>query len=102
MMTTSTQRLAVLQLFLYTILLGRVAANIQFGNINALIVLVQFPDHTKDRTLPPRAYFQTMCEQNIAPYLLQQSYNQYNVTCHVQDWKMTNNTESYFSEGVFQ
>jgi hypothetical protein len=80
-----------------------VHANPAFGvdKYTALIVLVAFPDHTDDRLLPDRSYFQNLCETRIIDYLAKQSYGQYVLKgCHVTEWKTTNGTEAFFAGGV--
>jgi hypothetical protein len=80
-----------------------VHGNPAFGvdKYTALIVLVAFPDHTDNRLLPDRSYFQNLCETRIIDYLAKQSYGQYVLKgCHVTEWKTTNGTEAFFAGGV--
>ena len=89
--------------------------NIHTGtNLRALVLLVRFKDHL-DRTLPPRSYFEELCNgQNDTPasmfsdtsasfsirrYFQLQSYGQYQIECEVMDWYTTNNTEAHFAAG---
>lgn len=68
------------------------------SNINLLVILVRFSDHTSDRTLPPKSHFESLCTNNMIPYLQQQSYQLYTIAkCTVYDWITTDNTESYYS-----
>lgn len=74
--------------------------NPSIGQFRALVVLVRFTDHTT-RDLPPVEHYETLCRQEIAPYLHQQSYGQYVVEdCDVFDWRTTDNTERFFADGV--
>lgn len=68
------------------------------GSFKPLILLVRFTDHL-ERDLPPREHFQTMCEDQIKPYFVEQSYGQYNIECDVKDWMDTDNTEAFYSAG---
>ena len=68
------------------------------NNVKLLVLLVQFTDHTTDRTLPPKSHFESLCQNQILPYLQQQSYQLYTLSgCTVMDWATTDNTESYYS-----
>lgn len=71
-----------------------------FGNYTALFVLVQFPDHVQDRTVPSKSYFQSLCETRVADYMAKQSYGQYYIECSVQEWKVTDNNETFYAAGV--
>lgn len=75
------------------------STNPSIGTFNALIVLVQFPEHS-NRTLPPPSYFQNLCNTEIVPYLLDQSYQQYLIKdCDVLPWRVTNQSQAYFANG---
>jgi len=83
---------------------NRFLANANVGTYKILVILVQFSDH-KNRKLPPKSYYEDLCNGvkgnttgTIRDYYLQQSYGKYNVTCDVQDWLQTDNTESYYAE----
>jgi len=71
--------------------------NPSIGTFNALIVLVQFPEHS-NRILPSQSYIQNLCDTEIVPYLRDQSYQQYNIEeCDVLPWRMTNQSQAYFA-----
>jgi hypothetical protein len=69
------------------------------GSFQALVLLIRFSNHV-DRVLPNITYIQDLCSQQIAVYYKQQSYSQYQMTCHVEDWYTTKNTEAYYSKGI--
>lgn len=67
-------------------------------SIKALVLLIRFSNHV-DRVLPNVTYYEDLCNNKMAPYLKQQSYNVYQFTCHVEDWFTTQNTEAYYAQG---
>lgn len=75
------------------------SSNVARGTFEAMILLVRFADHV-NRTLPSRQYFQGLCEGGLQRYLQLQSYNQYNITCHVTDWHTIDETEAFWAGGV--
>jgi hypothetical protein len=70
------------------------------GEFNILWLLVQFSDHVDGRNLPTAQYYDELCNTNIRAYFQEQSYQQYNITCTIQDWKVTDNTEAHYAGGV--
>jgi hypothetical protein len=79
------------------------------GSFTVLVLLVQFTDH-QDRVLPPKEYYEELCNGSgpsatnpvgsISEYFDQSSYGQFNINCEVMDWRLTNNTEDYFAQGM--
>ena len=90
--------------------------------MNILVVLLQWEDHTSDvKTLLPREHYDALFNGNVPQtsglsdeeykdmiktnsiqyYLDINSHGKFHVTFHVQDWIMTNGTESYYSDGTF-
>lgn len=64
-----------------------------------LVLLVQFSDHV-GRQLPPRSHFVDLCNDEIAPYLISQSFGRLNVEgCDVHDWQTVQDTEAVFADG---
>jgi len=78
------------------------------GTLRALVLLVQFPEHT-DRTLPPKEHFEELCNGDggstinpigsVKQYFNEQSYGKYNIVCDVMDWQTTDNSESHYAQG---
>ena len=67
------------------------------GKFHALIVLVQFPEHST-RELPSASYFETLCAKKIVPYMLDQSYGRYEIQdCDVLPWTMTNASQVFYA-----
>jgi M6 family metalloprotease-like protein len=70
------------------------------GTFRILVLLVQFSDHASLQ-LPPKTHFEDLCTNHWIPYFTKQSYNLYTITgCDVQDWMMTDNTESFYSQNA--
>jgi hypothetical protein len=69
------------------------------GTFQVLVLLIRFSDHA-NRVLPNSTYYDQLCNQQMAPYLKQQSYGQYQIKCHVEDWFTTQYTEAYYAKGV--
>lgn len=73
-------------------------ANPSNGTFHALIVLVQFPEHS-NRDLPSPSYFETLCAKKIVPYMLDQSYGRYHIQdCDVLPWTMTNASQIFYAK----
>lgn len=70
------------------------------GDFHILWLLVQFSDHNDNRPLPTKQYYENLCNNDIRAYFQEQSYQQYNVTCTVYDWQVTDNTEAHYAGGV--
>jgi M6 family metalloprotease-like protein len=70
------------------------------GEFNILWLLVQFRDHVDGRNLPTAQYYDDLCRNHIRPYFQEQSYQQYNISCTIKDWKVTDNTEAHYAGGV--
>lgn len=77
------------------------------GEIRVLMPLIQFPEHN-DRTLPPKSYFEEMCNGSksdinpvgsIREFFEQQSNGVYKITCEVIDWKMADNSMAFYAQG---
>jgi M6 family metalloprotease-like protein len=78
------------------------------GNFNYLVLLIQFPGH-EDRVLPPRSYFDAMCNGpnpntnsvgSISEYFAWNSNGIYTIQCQVMDWQVTDLPESSYAHGV--
>jgi hypothetical protein len=79
------------------------------GSFKFLVILVQFTDH-QDRNLPSVDHIRELCDGtgqsgvnpagSIADYFAQQSYGKFNIECDVQDWRLTDNTEDFYAQGV--
>ena len=68
------------------------------GKFKLLVLLVKHADQA-DRVVPPREYYDTLCNGKIREYFLEQSYNQYDVSCVVQDWKVLATDEAAAAQG---
>lgn len=70
------------------------------GSFRILILLVRFTDH-KDRTLPPPSHFQSLCDNEMRPYLSAQSAGLFDpIACVVPEWIDTDNTEAFYAGGI--
>jgi len=79
------------------------------GTFTFLVLLLQFSDH-QNRALPPKEYYEELCNGSgpsainpagsISEFFAENSYGKFNIECRVQDWRLTDNTESFFAGGV--
>ena len=69
------------------------------GSFKILVLLVAFADHA-DRELPPLSYWETVFNEKIKPYFLEQSYGAYDITFHIEDWRTVPENEAYYAGGV--
>ena len=78
-------------------------------NINVLVVLMRWADH-EDRDLPPASYYEQLWNGvgvdevthpggSIANFTDVNTHGKMKVTATVTDWKTTDNTEAYYSQG---
>lgn len=72
--------------------------NPRFGNINVLVLLIQFTDH-EGRNLISKSDIESIWNGQIRDWFTVNAQGNYEVNPVVIDWTMTDNTEAYYADG---